>query len=65
MLVIIFAIIAVVCAVKWLCYYVSFAALYMYLLGKEYTPPTEEELKACIREVVRKTLGIKDLDAWK
>lgn len=56
---VILAIIAVVCAIKWFCYRVSFAALHMYILAKEYTPPTEEELKACMLEVVRRTLRIK------
>lgn len=59
MLSVIFAIIAIVCAIGWLCYWVSFAALYMYILAKEYTPPTEEELKVCISEVVKRTLKLK------
>lgn len=56
---VILTIIAAVCAVKWMIYRVSFMALTMYMLGKEYTPPADEELKACMEVVIRRSLGLK------
>lgn len=51
---IVFAVVAMVCGVGWLCYWLSTASLIMYIIGKEYTLPTDEEWKACMDEVVRR-----------
>lgn len=51
--------IAIVCAVKWLCLWVGNAALILYMLKKEYTLPSDEEIEACLTEAWRHTLRIK------
>lgn len=53
---IVFAVAAVICGIGWLCYWVSTAALIMYMIGKEYTLPTDEELRACTAEVIRRKI---------
>lgn len=57
-LIIIFAVAAIICAIGWLCYWVSTAALIMYMIRKNYTLPTDPELKACMAEVVRNKFKI-------
>lgn len=58
MLTIGFAVIAVICAFGWLNRWVGCAALAMYIASKEYTPPTDEELRACLAEVWRRVLTL-------
>ena len=50
---------ALVCAFGWLNRCVCCASLLMYMQGKGYTLPTEEESKACLTEAWLRTLGIK------
>lgn len=50
----VFALTTIVCGIGWLCYWVSCAALFMYMIAKEYTLPTDEELKACMVEVIKR-----------
>lgn len=47
-LALIFAAIALVMACKAYKWYVKCAAVWLYMVGKEYTLPTEEEEEACI-----------------
>lgn len=58
-LAIVFAIAAAICAIGWLCYWISCAAMLMYMIGKGYTLPTDEEQRACIREVAIRTFRLK------
>jgi hypothetical protein len=46
----------VICAVGWLNRWVSCAALVKYILDKGYTPPSDEETKACAEYVWNKLL---------
>lgn len=50
---------AVICAIGWLCQWIGTAALTMYMLEKQYMPPTDSELKAYITKVWMKVLKIK------
>lgn len=52
-IVILLVIALVVCASKWLSYWISSAALLLYIQGKEYTLPSEEEMKACMKAVIQ------------
>lgn len=40
------------CAIGWAAYYISTLSLLLYMQKKGYMLPTNEEQKACIREVV-------------
>lgn len=53
------AVVAGYCAMKWLSYRVGYMAILLWIEGKEYTPPSSSEMDACIREVVRRTFGLK------
>ena len=59
MIAVVFAIIAVMCGIGWLKNAVGIRALLLYMLEKKYTPPTEEELKACCNVAVRRMFGLK------
>lgn len=48
--------IIIVLAAKWMMERIRFKALIYYLVEKEYTAPTMEELEQCISTVVKKTL---------
>ena len=47
MLTIVLGATTVICAVGWLVRWVACAALAKYMIDKGYTPPTDEESKAC------------------
>lgn len=55
----ILVIIAAVCGIKWFFSWVGGRAIVLYMLGKGYTPPTDEELKACVMEVLRRTFHLE------
>ena len=57
---IVFAVIAIVCGIGWLCYWLSSASLVMFMIAKGYTLPTEVELKACMKEVIKKKCNFKN-----
>lgn len=59
MLTVIFAIAAIACGIGWFCCWVSCAAMIMYMIGKGYTLPTDEEQGACIKEVLLRTFRIR------
>ena len=59
-LIVILAITSVVCAAGWLCQWVGSAALAIFMLEKQYTPPTDAELRMCISRVWLRLLHIKD-----
>ena len=46
-------------AIKWLSCWVGNAALVKYMLDKGYTPPSDEEMKACCMYAWEKVLHIK------
>ena len=45
-----------VCANGWFRYWLGCASLALFIAGKEYTPPTDEELEACKAEVLKRIL---------
>ena len=59
MLAIVFGATTVICAVGWLVRWVACAALAKYMIDKGYTPPTDEESKACALYVWKRLLKIK------
>lgn len=52
-------IIAIFCAYKGLIWRVCFEAALLWIKKKEYTPPSEEEMSACIKAVCKQTFRIK------
>lgn len=44
---------------KWFVWRVEFMALLLWINGKGHTPPTKAEMDACVRQVVRKSMGLK------
>ncbi len=48
-----------ICAFGWLNRYVCCAALLLYIHAKNDTPPSGEEMKACLTEAWLRTLRIK------
>lgn len=54
MLTIVLAIVAVICGIGWLKYYISTCALVYYLQRKGYTPPSDEEIQECTRWVIKR-----------
>ena len=52
----ILAVTTVICAVGWLNRWVCCTAWIMYVVGKDYTLPTDEELRACLMEVWKRIL---------
>ena len=49
MLTIVLAVVAVICGIGWLKYYISTCALVYYLQKKGYTPPSDQEIQECAR----------------
>ena len=49
----------IISSVGWFCYWVGSAALAKYMINKGYTPPSDDEMKACITYVVKKTFHIR------
>ena len=49
----------VICVVGWLVDHICVLSLSKWIVDKEYTPPTYEEMKACTDYVVRKLFGIR------
>lgn len=47
------AVICVVCAIGWASTKIALMATIKYVIEKEYTPPTPEELRACIWKVLQ------------
>lgn len=56
---VVFSVVAIICAAGWLCNRMGCMALIMYIQGKDYTLPTDEELKACMTEVVRRMFRVR------
>lgn len=56
---VVFAITTGIFALGWLNSWVARAALVKYMLDKNYTPPTDEETKACAMWAWKKVLHIK------
>ena len=52
-------IVAIICAVNWLVRYVCCAAYLLYMLKKYDETPSEQEMRACCREVLEHFLRIK------
>jgi len=48
----------VVASAGWFCYWVGSAALAKYMTDKGYTPPSDEEMKACCTYVLKKKFHI-------
>lgn len=59
MLVVILAVAVVVCAFNWLNRWVACAALAKYMFDKGYTPPSDEEVKACAMLVWKRWFKVK------
>lgn len=59
MITVILIVVAVVCAFNWLVRHVCCKALIMYIQKKYGTPPSDEEMKACLTEAWLKTLKLK------
>ena len=55
MLCIVFAGLAVACAAGWFFSRQSVKIILCYMKEKGYAPPTDAELKACVRKVVKET----------
>lgn len=55
---IVLAVIAIVCGIGWLKSRISTHALILYLLGKEYTPPSKAEMEACCKVAARRMFGL-------
>lgn len=58
MLTVILFITTIICAFGWLICRVTTMALIKYLSDKGYTPPSDEETKACCKYALRKLLHI-------
>lgn len=58
-MVIILAAIAAAFGIGWLKDAVGIRALLLYMHGKGYTPPTNEELRACCDAAARRMFGLK------
>ena len=56
---IILSLITIFCSVSAVKYLIATHALVKYLHNKNYTPPSEEEMAACTKWVVKKMLKIK------
>lgn len=52
----ILSLICVIAVIGWIKYKISLMALTAYLLKKEYTPPSEDEIKACTEYVIKNLL---------
>lgn len=59
MAIVILAAITALCAFNWLNRCVCCAALLLYIQAKNGTPPSDEEMKACLTEAWLRTLRIK------
>ena len=55
MLVAILSIALAICCICCIAFWLGMMSLSMYMIAKEYTLPTEEESKACMIEVLRRT----------
>jgi len=56
MLAVAFLATTVICAVGWLTWYISTAAVLYYIEKKGYIPPNDLEIKECIQWVVKQML---------
>lgn len=59
MWIIVFAVAAAICGIGWLSYWLCTASLVMYMIGKEYTLPTDEEWRACMIEVIKRKIKLE------
>lgn len=57
--IIVLVIAVVVCAIGWISSNIAVGALVQYIAEKGYTPPTPEELRACIWKVIREKFSRK------
>lgn len=53
-------IVVVICAIGWLNRYVCCLALILYIFGKGYKLPSAVEMKACLKEVWKRILGVRN-----
>lgn len=58
MLTMFFAGTTIISSIGWLCYWVGSAALAKYMTDKGYTPPSDDEMRACSAYVLKKLLHI-------
>lgn len=54
MITFIFMVSTAVCAMEWLGNYLAAGAFAHYIKKRGYTPPSREEIRACIQEVIQK-----------
>lgn len=59
MLVVALIVSTVICAWNWGIYLVGGRALILFMRQKNYTPPTDTELKTCVDEVLAEMLRIR------
>ena len=48
-----------ICAIGWLNRYVCCVALVLYMKQKNYTPPSDAEMRACSEETIRNLLKLR------
>lgn len=44
---------------KWLVWRINYMALMLWIVGEDIEPPTKAEMGACIKQVVRRGMGLK------
>lgn len=54
-----FVILAAYCAGRWLVWRVNYMALLYWVVSEDLEPPTEGEMAACVKKVVRRIMGLK------
>lgn len=54
-----FAVTTAICAIGWIINKVMFRTMIVYINKKGYTPPSDEETKACAEIAIRGLLGFK------
>ena len=57
--ILVISVIAAICAIGWFNAWIARMALCMHLVVKNYTPPTDREMEAYIKEILRRTFSPK------
>lgn len=60
MITVFFILTTIISSIGWLCYWVGSAALVKYMMDKGYTPPSDEEMRACSTYVWKKIFKIQE-----
>lgn len=55
---IVLIVIAAICGFGWLRNRIGLKAMIVYLLAKEYVPPTDAELHVCCEEAIKRMFGL-------